>query len=221
MFKYGFNGGEIRGFTEKQGIKKLMSILLQNLPELLRLNLLFILCSLPVITIPAAMTAAASVTTKMVREEVFFFKEDFFEVFKGHILKSLGLCAPAAVIFTGAFYLLPFYRAGLEISPVFYIPLVIVVLTVLMALFMGMYAFPMLTAVELSAVQVLRNSAILALLQLNKTGAAFAACLLLCLFTIITLPVSLLIIATCLFSLISLISSFCAWDGICKYVLKG
>ena len=207
--------------AERQGVQRFFEILLQNLPELLRVNLLFILCSIPIVTIPAAMTAMSSITTKMVRQEVFFWREDFFDVFKKSIVKSWGIALPCAGILTAAFYLLPFYRQATEVSPVFYAALAIVAMTVLIVILAGMYALPMLGAVELGLLPIIRNCVILALIRLPQNAAAFLASAGVLLLVIAALPVSLIAVVSYLFSLLSLISSFCAWNGIRKYVLKG
>lgn len=209
------------GSTDKRGMGLFFSILLQNPKELILLNLLFIVFSLPLITLPAALTAMSGVTLKMAREEVFFFREDFVGAFKQNFWKSLVIGLPAGLILTAAFYLLPFYRGALALSPIFYIPLALVVLTAVFVLLMGMYAFPMLAAVDLTAGQILRNAALLAVARLPVNAAAFLGALFLWLLVLAALPASLLIVFTCLFSLLSFIGSFCAWSGVRKYVLKG
>lgn len=209
------------GSTEKQGMGLFFNIVFQNLPELLRLNFLFILFCVPVVTIPAAVTAMSNVTLKMAREEVFFFREDFIGSFKQNFGKSLAFGIPALLILAAAVYLIPFYRSAVNISPAFYAPLALVVLTSIFVLLAGMYAFPMLAAVELPLGRIIRNCAILAVVRLPYNAAALSGAAFLWLLVIVSLPVSLLIILTYLFSLVSFIGSFCAWSGIRKYVLKG
>ncbi|MCL2344146.1 MAG: YesL family protein [Firmicutes bacterium] len=209
------------GSTEKQGMPLFFSILFQNVSELLRLNLLFLLFCLPVVTIPAAITAMSNVTFKMVREEVFFFREDFIGAFRQNFWKSLALGGPALVILAAAVFLIPFYRSAVAVSPVFYAPLALVALTVIFVFLMSLYVFPLLAAVELSIGKIIRNAALLALVRLPYNALALLSAAFLLLLVILTLPVSLLIIAACLFSLFSLIGSFCAWSGIRKYVVKG
>lgn len=209
------------GSTDKQGMELFFSILFQNLKELFSLNLLFIVFSLPLITLPAALTAMSSVTLKMAREEVFSFREDFIGVFKQSFRKSIALGLPAGLILTASFYLIPFYREALKVSSLFYLPLVLVVLTTLFIFLVGMYAFPMLAAVDLPWQQILRNAGILAVARLPYNAAAFMGAAFLWLLALVALPASFLIILTYLFSLLSFIGSFCAWSGIRKYVLKG
>ncbi len=209
------------GSTEKSGMALLFSVTYQHLFELLKLNLLFILLCLPIITIPAALTAMGNVTLKIIREEVFFFGEDFWGVFRKNFGKSLIIGLPAGLILAASVFVITFYRAALSISLLNYVPLVIAVITVVMVLFVGAYAFPMLSTIDLPLGKILRNSLILALMRLPYNAAAFLGIAFIWLLTLVTLPVSLLIIISCLFSLSSLISSFCVWSGIRKYILKG
>ena len=54
---------------------------INKLLDVLLLNLLWILCSLPVVTIGAATCAAFSVTLKMVDDEEGYFVKPFFKYF--------------------------------------------------------------------------------------------------------------------------------------------
>lgn len=55
---------------------------LSRLFDLMYLNLLFIICSIPVITIGASFSALYSVTLKMVKSEETYIGRDFFKAFK-------------------------------------------------------------------------------------------------------------------------------------------
>ncbi len=207
--------------TEKQGAALFFSILRQNLWELIGLNLLFILFSLPVVTLPAALTAMSNVTLKMAREEIYTFREDFVGMFKASFVRSLALGVPFGLILTATYFLVPFYRTAVASSVLFYVPLAIVVLATLVVLMAGMYAFPMLAAVELPLMQIVRNAVLLAFLKLPRNALAMLEAGFLWLLVLVSLPFSLIIIAAFLFSLLNFIGSFCAWSGIQKYVLKG
>ena len=207
--------------TEKRGISLFFSIIISNWWELIALNMLFILCSIPVVTMPAAITAMSRVTLRLAREEVFSLRENFIGEFKDSFGKSLAFGSAQAVVLVAAAYLVPFYRTAAIMSYAFYIPLVLVVMTSLFVILMGMYVYPMLGVIELTFLQIVKNSALLVIARLHMNALAFAASLFLILLVIILIPVSILIIAGVLFSLTSFICSFCAWSGICKYVLKG
>ena len=60
---------------------KMMSFL-SRIFDLIILNILFVLCSLPVITIGSSLTALYSVTLKMVRNEESYIFRSFFKSFK-------------------------------------------------------------------------------------------------------------------------------------------
>lgn len=70
---------------------KFLYCLRYNYLQLLGLNLLFILCCLPVITIPAACCGLSAVTTALVRDKAVSVRHAFFREFKTDFLKRAVL----------------------------------------------------------------------------------------------------------------------------------
>lgn len=75
---------------------------LTRLFDLMLLNMLWLLCSLPVVTMGASTTAMYSVTLKMVGREEGYIIKDFFKAFKENFKKStiiwLGLLMVGSII---------------------------------------------------------------------------------------------------------------------------
>lgn len=63
--------------------------ILTRIFDLIILNLLFIICSLPVITIGTSLTALYSVTLKIVRNEEGYIVRGFFKAYKENFKQSL------------------------------------------------------------------------------------------------------------------------------------
>ena len=57
-------------------------VFLSKMADLLILNLLALICCIPIITIGASMTAMSYVTLKMVRDEECYIAKDFFKSFR-------------------------------------------------------------------------------------------------------------------------------------------
>lgn len=99
---------------EKTGIARFVEILQLECGTLLKLNLLFLLCCVPVVTIPPAVYAMTCVIRRMVRDEVVLlghhyftaFRKGFFRSYASFFLVAFPLIASG---FGGFFYLM---RAG-------------------------------------------------------------------------------------------------------------
>ena len=79
-----------RSAIRKRGFVGYMDMLWREFFELLKLNLLFVLSCVPIITIPAALTAMHRITSVMVRDENHFLWPDYWKAFRRDFWKSLG-----------------------------------------------------------------------------------------------------------------------------------
>ncbi len=95
------------GVTEpppEKGIKRFWFLLATHFWKLIQLNLLFILFSLPVFTIPAAYCGMNRVLIKLVREGNCFLWYEFSKEFKSNFLKSLPFGLVTAVLLFFSYY---------------------------------------------------------------------------------------------------------------------
>ena len=75
-------------FNMNSGFFKFINRLL----DVLFLNFLWIICSLPIVTIGAATCAAFSISLKMVDDEEGYIGKAFFKEFKKNLAQSFFLC---------------------------------------------------------------------------------------------------------------------------------
>ena len=115
--------------------------ILNKIADLLWLNVLTIICCIPIITAGASITAMYSVTLPMVKNEEGYLTRDFFKAFARNFLQSTAMWA---VILCGALIILAdVYIIG-NYAPQFKVWLLIpmcFIVIVLLALFL--YAFPL------------------------------------------------------------------------------
>lgn len=71
-------------FSLDSGLYKFMS----RLFDMLKLNAMWILCSIPIVTIGASTTAAFTITLKMVDEEEGYIAGPFLKEFKANLFKG-------------------------------------------------------------------------------------------------------------------------------------
>jgi uncharacterized membrane protein YesL len=127
---------------------------------------MWLLCSLPIVTIGASTTAAYTITLKMINEEEGYIAGPFLKEFKRNLKKGsiLGLITLFALY---AIYLdFQLFRVAKAHNVVF---LVIGVVGIYLAFMHLVYAYPLLARYENSVVNTLRNSYSIAAKFLGRT----------------------------------------------------
>lgn len=147
---------------------------MSRLTDMFKLNMMWLLCSIPIVTMGAATTAAYTITLKMIDDEEGYIAEPFWREFKANLKKGsiIGIILEVALY---AVYLdFQLFQAASKYNTMF----LIVGVVAAFLLFMHMiYAFPLLARYENTIINTLRNSYSIAAKFLGRT--AFLAVLLL------------------------------------------
>lgn len=141
--------------------------ILSRIADLLWLNVLTIVCCIPVITAGASITAMYSVTIPMVKNEEGYLTRDFFKAFARNFLQATAMWT---VILAGALVILADIHIIGNYAPQFQtwllIPMCFIVI-VLLALFL--YAFPLQAYFKNTVRGTLGNALKLAIAHLPYT----------------------------------------------------
>jgi len=203
----------------KLGLALFFSVFFNEFWALVRLNLLFLLFCIPIVTIPAALTAMSKITLLMLRDKNVYLWTDFTKCFKEEFKKSLLIGVLLFVLIALSVLGLYFYDSVIGgFGGVLIKGVEIALLGV--AFLAGSYIFPMIAITYLDIRIILKNALILTVLRLPLNLLALVLCALLILLCYIFLPLSLIIVVFLLFSLMNLITTFCAYSGLKKYILK-
>ena len=129
----------------EQKSSKILAFLMR-VGDLFFLNILYILCCIPVITAGAATAALYRCTVKMVRKEESYLTKDFFSAFRRNFAKATILYLAAAAVYAilaGDFFLSRFLPSGIQ-------TLLLAVLIVLAVSFslIAVYLFPLADSCE-------------------------------------------------------------------------
>ena len=141
--------------------------ILTRIFDLIILNLLFIICSLPVITIGDSLSALYSVTLKMIRNEEGYIVRGFFKAYKENLKQSMIIWIPTALC--GVFLYADFRILHLSAAgslQALRIPLL--VLAVILACIV-LYCFPMIAYFNCTCRQIFRNLLILCFKHIGTT----------------------------------------------------
>lgn len=134
---------------------------LSRLGDLFALTIMWILCSIPIVTIGASTTAAYSLTLKMVKNEESYIFKSFIKAFKENFKTSTILWMIYLVFGSVLGYLFYLYYYGMRgMLPSFFVGLLY--LFALIYIISILYIFPLTARYENTVKQTIKNSILIA-----------------------------------------------------------
>lgn len=137
--------------------------------DLMLLNILFLICCLPVVTIGASISALYSVSLKLVRQKDSYIAKDFFHAFRQNLKQGivihLILTVATVIIVTDLFVIWNIMESAAVFKGLFFV-MAILALLFFMA---SVYIYPMLAQFKNTLKGYFRNAAILSFKHLRYT----------------------------------------------------
>ncbi len=188
--------------------------------ELMKLNFLFLLTCLGVVTIPAAITARNAITVTMYRDKNHFLWRDYWKAFKADFWRSL-LGGAVFGILLGVFFIASYFYFQLsrQSGMFFIVPLVLSIFMLLVTYITAVYFFRMLPTVDLKLWPLFKNSFMLFFLNFPRNLLALLIAGIFGFVGIGLFPYSAVVLVGVHFSLLSLALSFITYNGVEKYVI--
>ncbi|NTE88190.1 DUF624 domain-containing protein [Agrobacterium rubi] len=183
------------------GLALFFDILKREWWELVKLNLLFLIASLPLVTMPAATLAVARVSRSIASDENTYLLRDFLEAFQRYAVRGTVLMLASAALMAASSYAVITYAQAIPDGLIYSLPLAI---SIVMTLFIGLvsaYAIVLTVTRDLPFISLFRQAALLALVKPLPMLAALAFVAALWLAHILFYPVSVFMPATINFSL--------------------
>lgn len=134
---------------------------MDKVSNLLWLNLLFLICCIPVITIGASTTAMFYVTLKMVRDEECYITKSFFRSFKQNFKQATGIWI--LVMLIGGIFSADFTILRNTDVPVGKIMTVVVMAMSIILVFTLMYIFPVLAKFDNTIKNTIKNALLMSI----------------------------------------------------------
>ncbi len=194
-------------FSTEGGLYKFMT----SLFNVFKINMLWLLCSLPIVTVGAATIAAYDVTLRMVDDEEGYIFRQFWKAFKANLKKGIPL---------GIINLLCIYITWLDFSLFEQIegnPTILLIMGILSAIVFALafiYVYPLQARYENTVFRSLENSANIALKFPGRTlilVIVLAIELIMIFWNLMTIFVGILIGPACIMLTVS---------GMVKYMFK-
>ncbi|WP_416409382.1 DUF624 domain-containing protein [Agrobacterium rosae] len=183
------------------GLALFFDILKREWWELVKLNLLFLIASLPLATIPAATFAMTRVSRSIVSDENTYLLRDFVEAFQHYAWRGTMLMLALAAMIAASTYAVTNYAKAVPDALIYSLPLAISVVVTLFISLVSAYAIVLTVTRDVSLVSLFRQAALLALVKPLPMLAALAFVAALWLAHILFYPVSVFMPATINFSL--------------------
>jgi uncharacterized membrane protein YesL len=189
-----------RNAPPKQGLALLLDVIARNWWELIQLNLLVILFSLPLVTLPAALVAAARICVLMLEDRPVYLGRDFLEAFRGRFLRAtlLGLLIIAAIGI--ALFAASTFLAAARENLAFALPFTISAATALFAAIAAAYAVTLLALRDQPLASLLKRALLGALARPLPALGALAVVATLWVLHILFYPASIFMPAVVNFS---------------------
>jgi len=200
----------------RKGMELFFYVFWHQFWEICKLNMIFILFCIPVVTIPTALTAMHRITMYMFMDKTFYTFSDFFETFKAEwkrssIAGSIYFSLLAVSVFGMYFYSLVINN---------FVLYSIAMLICALILIAGFYLFPMLAVLDMSLKDIFKNSILLIFIRMPYNILTLLATAMLTLLIWMFLPFSMIGLICFVFAMNGLIISFCAYGSLKKYVIK-
>ena len=144
---------------------------LNKMVDLIWLNILTLICCIPISTAGAAFTSMHYVALKIVRNEESYITRSFFKSFKTNFRQAtliwLMILLIAAVL-GGDYYIIT--KSGIQFSSVL---VVLIMAAAVLVICTTLYVFPVLAKFDNTIMGTIRNAFIMSILQLPKTVVMF------------------------------------------------
>ena len=201
------------------GFRRYAAVLGTNFWKLVRLNLIFILFSLPVVTIPAALCGVNRVCMLLIRNGYCFLWEDFWEEFRRSFRRSLlpGLLF-SALLFVGYYAMsLGLTNAGLPAWSLLFWTIGFAAAAA--GICWGSYFFALVSLLDQKNGLMLRNAWLLCMVSPLKSFAVLALILAVGFVLAILMPVSVVLLLTCAVVLVQYTLCFFVHGLADRYIL--
>lgn len=203
----------------QSGAKRYFFLLGTHFWKFVLLNLLFLVFSLPIVTIPAGICAVNRVCIKLIDSGNAFVWSDFWEEWKRSAIKALfpGILM-AVCLFIGYYFIsLGISNGGSIFAMVFY---ALGLFAALFALAFGSWIFALISMLSLPVSALLKNARALLVMEWKRSLAMIGLHLLAGFFVLFFFPASLLPCAFLLLSFVLYSIAFLAYAPVQEHIVK-
>lgn len=187
-------GEGVTGAPPQSGWKRFFFVLATHFWKLISLNLLLLVFSVPLITVPAAFCGVNRVLIKLYREGNCFVWTEFWKEYRANLWKAIPFGAIGGACLFAGYYFLSFGTSALSNG----VEVISTALGLLLAMFAVLYltyVFVLLPALDLPNRQIARNAFILLITEWKTNGILLLSAAVSVVFHVVLFPYSLAVLA--------------------------
>ena len=164
------HGGSTEETRRESLLNLYFDILFNASFDLIKLNLLFLLACIPLITIPAAIVGLSWVASRMVRKKEYRIWKDFWKGFSSGFGQSLFCGFLSAIIYYLSGVSILYYIQVMESSWIGLALMVLYAGLLAIPVIMSLYFFSLIATVNLSNYGIIKNAFVLSFLNFKKNS---------------------------------------------------
>ncbi len=202
------------------GARRLLALFHSYFWKLLGANLLFVLFSLPVVTLPGALCALNRVCILIYREGHCFLWMDFWKEFKSSALRSILLGLLFGGILFAGYYMVSLAAANMAFPLFALIFWTLGILAVIISICWGAYFFVLMPMLDLKVGQILKNSLFLCFIRPQRALLVLGVVVLMSFIAAICMPVFVIALALCWFVFMQYVICYLVYGMADQYILQ-
>ncbi len=203
---------------KKKGIKRFFEIIARDFGDLVKLNFVFMLCCIPIVTIGPAIVALSAVMVKRVRDKPCYVIHEYKLAFKENFKRALpaGLIV-MALLFLSGFSILTYYGWHNSTGEMIYF--ILTSFTVVLSIFITLascYLFTLIAVVDLPLKVQLKNSVLLTIAFLPRSALILVTTAPFWILVLWFFPLTIILLPIYHFSITNLLVNMNVWAVIEK-----
>ncbi|MBQ9383525.1 MAG: YesL family protein [Ruminiclostridium sp.] len=186
-----------------------------------QINLIYVLCCIPIVTFGPATAAMTQLMRKFVIGEPIFVWHEFKTAFKKNWKQGLFMGSIDIILLVLMVFDLNFYVGAIENGSDLSAKLLpaISLAVGFIVLMMHFYIYPQIVALDLRLPQIIKNSFILMIVGFKRSFAGFFAWVLIVTLIVLGYPYTMLVLPFLPFAWLNFIATFCAYPVIQKHII--
>lgn len=187
--------------------------------DLIKLNLLFMLFTVPIITIGPALAAMSEICKKYVNQQPVFLLSDYWDAFKENFWNGLFMSFIHVFMMISSYLSIMMYLVYSIDSPIYLVPLMFVSVGATTCIMSMFYAYNIMANVKLKFWHILKNSLLMTFLNVKVNFITFLVIVPVLILTFIFIEQVLLAVIFILWSSLCFLMTFNAQPCIDKYLI--
>ncbi len=187
---------------------------------LIELNLIYVLFCLPVVTFGPATAALTSMMRNIYLEKPQFIFHDFWQAFKKNFKQSFVIGIVDIAIIGLTIFTFMFFTTSIDMEDDYWFYFALAMAAQVIFQLINFYIYPQIVALNLNMPSIIKNSVILAFVNIKGNLIALAVVIAYALLTMFFPIVMLVVSAVFPFAFMALVDTYCCYPAIQKLIIN-